>query len=132
MPIEVRGFDVAIARLDELGSMLPDVLEAGTKAGALIVQNAAKDNAPYRSGDLRRSIHMEVTDKSSSSVTVIVGTDKVYAAAQEFGWPEGYPGLRGSYEGHPYLRPAFDENADAAREEVARVIEVLIAKVVAG
>lgn len=34
------------------------ILEAALVSGALVIQNAAKENCPYRSGNLRRSIHI--------------------------------------------------------------------------
>lgn len=36
-------------------------------AGALIIQNAAVENAPYLTGTLRRSIHIEITNGDESS-----------------------------------------------------------------
>ena len=75
-------------------------------AGALVVQNAAKVNAPYRTGNLRRSIHIGghnelagdyngVTDEagqavpspevSGNSAAVYIGTNVIYARQREYG-----------------------------------------------
>jgi len=65
---------------------------------ALLVQNAAKINAPYKTGNLRRSI-TNLVDQGKE--IALVGTDVVYAAVREFktySRPEGY------------LRPALKDN----------------------
>jgi len=42
------------------------------------------------------------------------GTALVYAAAIEYGWPLGYPGLRGAFAGYGYMAAgqAWAESAD--------------------
>ncbi len=102
--------------------------ELAIKAGALIVMNAAKENAPYKTGNLRRSIHLGGTGQgleggttgtdigaSENRLTVDVGTNVIYAATQEFG-RDGIPA-------RPYLRPAMDENKDKVIREIERVLK---------
>jgi len=106
-----------------------DVLENALTAGALEIENAAKEKAPYLTGTLRRSLHTETDEKSDRRVSVLVGTDLEYAAMQEFGGvvtPKTAKMLAVEVEGkmvfaksvtipaHPYLRPAFDEQRGAA------------------
>lgn len=66
-------------------------------AAGLIVQNDAKQRAPYRTGTLRRSIHigghsfqgggtqLPGPQVSGDQVTVAIGTNLEYAAQVEFG-----------------------------------------------
>lgn len=104
--------------------------ERALVAGALIIQNAAKQAAPVETGNLRRSIHIgghddlgeggDIVDRAGTrvprpeidrdTVAVYVGTDVVYAAAVEYGGK----GTRAQ----PYLRPALDENKNAVQKEV--------------
>ncbi len=90
------------------------------RAAALVAQNDAKRRAPYLTGTLRRSIHME--DKGSHAVAV--GTDVPYARRQEFGFA-GTDSRGRTYHqsARPYLRPALDENKREIRQEFADALE---------
>jgi len=101
--------------LEKVGKRFSDVLEPATKSGALIVRNDAADKAPYLTGDLKKSLHIETTEKTETRVIVIAGTDLEYAAPQEFGTSTGVPA-------HPYLRPALDENADKVKKEIREAL----------
>lgn len=80
------------------------MLENALAVGALQIANAAKEKAPYRTGNLRRSIHIgghgELTPDFAQStggdiggagvtaggrVRLRVGTDLIYARIQEYG-----------------------------------------------
>ena len=133
---------------DKLKQIGEDVARRGLltslTAGALIVQNAAKENAPWRTGTLRRSIHTETVSSSSESAAVAVGTDVVYAAIQEFGGivtPKvanalvfQVPPKSGHWvnvqmveiPAHPYLRPALDENLDRIENEIVGALNEII------
>lgn len=112
-----RELWAALGRLT--GAVAGGTLLNAVKAGALIVQNDAKRRAPYESGTLRRSIHMETAESSRTRAAVIVGTDVEYAARQEFGF-DGPDALGRVYHQspHPYLRPARDENQAAVHREI--------------
>jgi len=105
--------------LGKLEGRVSDKLESATKSGALIVQNDAKIKAPYLTGNLKRSIHIETTEKTDTKVVVMVGTDLEYAAAQEFGTSRGVPA-------HPYLRPALDENDEAVKKEIKDALAAVL------
>ncbi len=121
------------------GKMLEDAL----RAGALQIEGPAKQKAPVRTGNLKRSIHIE-TSSTDTSAEARIGTNLVYAAVQEFGGtispkskaylvfktPDGsWHSVKSVHvPAHPYLRPAFDENKDTAVKEVGQVLELLITK----
>lgn len=77
------------------------------------VEGEAKDNAPFDSGDLRRSIKHEVVSEEE----VQVGTGIEYCEFVEFGTSK--------QDAQPYLTPAFEEN----KEEIKRIIEAGLRKV---
>ena len=106
--ISIHGDTEVRAKIMALGKKAPNVIALGTMAGALIIQNAAKVKAPVLTGNLERSIHAEKVNQYA----VQVGTDVVYAAAQEFDY------------NHAYLRPAADENIG----QVQAVIQATIYK----
>lgn len=117
-------------------------LEQAMIAGALLVQNAAKEAAPWKSGTLRRSIHIgghadlnpdavdgQVPDPdvSGDSVTVYVGTDVEYARRIEYGFEgEDSRGRMYHQPAQPYLRPAIDENQAAVQREVGEALRDLL------
>lgn len=109
MPIafRVEGSESLRRKLGHLQTNVQGrMLERALTAGALIVQNAAKINAPYKTGNLRRSIHIgghedlagdyqniqqESGDPvpgpegSGVAVAVYVGTNVIYARQREYG-----------------------------------------------
>jgi len=111
-------------------ALVEKMLENALVAGALQIVNAAKIRAPYKTGNLRRSIHvgghidadpqtqMDMADTTGTDiggagrygrhqVRVRVGTNVEYAAPLEY----RNAGARA------YMRPAADEaKADAIRD----------------
>lgn len=59
MIIRVEGVDDVRRALDRLGDDAEAALDAAVTAGALVIANAAKENAPKLSGTLARSITIE-------------------------------------------------------------------------
>ena len=87
-------------------------IENSLRQSALLVQNRAKINAPYKTGNLRRSI----THELDKGVSAKVGTDVVYARMREFNTrrlPEGY------------LRPALSNS----KNEIKEIFEKNISKI---
>lgn len=100
------------------GAITAQDLEAAVKSGATVIQNAAKAKAPVRSGTLRRSITHETRERSATRVRVVVGPSVPYGRAVELG--------KGNRRAKPYLRPAFDEKKDEARQEIRDALQDLI------
>jgi len=108
MPVQVSvsGSEEITRKLRQLNAeMQGRTLQRALAAGALVVQNDAKQRAPYRTGTLRRSIHIggfedlasdyQATpsrgpgvrgpEGTGTQVAVYIGTDLEYAAQREFG-----------------------------------------------
>lgn len=140
--------EVRIVGLDKLDRRLKAMakeasgkqIEAALVTGGLVIMSRAKELAPFLSGTLRRSIHVGGhTDKaggfgSSPNGTdygdiggnvaqgtkseVRIGTNIEYGPAVEFGTGRQRP--------QPYLRPAFDQEKQAALNDVAETLADLI------
>jgi HK97 gp10 family phage protein len=110
----------ALGRLSEAAA--GEALRAAVRSAGLLVQNDAKTLAPYRTGTLRRSIHTEV-EGDGQHAEASVGTDVIYAARLEFGF-EGTDSRGRTYHqpARPYLRPALDQNMDAAAHEIGAAL----------
>lgn len=122
LKIKVTGVKELKKNLEKLSDEFTRKLEVATRAGALIVQNDAKQRAPYRTGTLRRSIHTEITSRRRDSVEAQVGTNVEYARRIEYGFSgEDKAGRRYNQPPNPYLRPALDENQDKVQKEIADV-----------
>jgi HK97 gp10 family phage protein len=138
------GKDLA-ARLDALGPAAPQLMEKALHAGALKIQNAAKEKSPKRTRTLSRSIVIEVATGSDGKVIATIGPTVEYGKWLEYGtgiFAEGGNGRKTPWvfvsggkfyttkgmKARPYMRPAFDENRDAALEEFRRVLKGLIAQ----
>lgn len=140
--VKVKGDRELVLKLRAMADEAAgEALARAATAGALLVENAAKEKAPFKTGSLRRSIHTEVTEQRRDYAEVTVGTDLVYAAQVEFGGtivPKKGKFLVFEVDGEtvfarsvtqvarPYLRPAFDEKKDAAEKEVGRALRMLV------
>lgn len=143
MPVRIDGSDSLMRKLSALAEAAQgQMLERAMVAGALIVQNAAKQQAPFLTGTLRRSIHIGGHEEMNpdgeggnvpepevdgASVAVYIGTDVEYARRLEYGF-NGTDSLGRQYSqaAQPYLRPAADENQAAVRTEVGEALRDLI------
>ena len=110
------GTQAALKALKKVGDDYENKLQAAVKSAGLIVQNAAKPKAPFKTGNLRSSIHVGDVYKVPKGYACQVGTDVVYAAVQEFGGGNNIPP-------HPYMRPALDENLEKCQKEIAEVLK---------
>lgn len=61
--LEVRGVDEVAKALKGAAKEIEKAFAVGLVSGALIVNNAAKGRAPYKTGNLKRSLHIGVGDK---------------------------------------------------------------------
>lgn len=137
---------VSVSRKGSLGRFMQDAiaqtegrnLDRALAAGALLPVNAAKRYAPYRTGNLRRSLHVggfeEMTPDRSGIVqrgaavpgpngavrrrSVYWGTDVVYARTQEYG--------RGNIPARGYIRRAHAETRAAVVREVGEALVQLL------
>lgn len=108
MPVraEIRGSQRLYDKWKRMSEVAQGrTLERALTAGALLIQNSAKRRAPWRSGNLRRSIHIggheDMADDYADieqtvgevsrpnvgrhSAEVFVGTNVEYARIQEYG-----------------------------------------------
>ena len=140
--IEIVGLEALEAKLSALSEAVRGAkIEAALKSGALLIEGPAKKKAPKLTGNLARSIHTE-TSSSDTTAEARIGTNVIYAAIQEFGgtikaktgpflWFKNEKGklicVRSvDIPAQPYLRPAFDENKNAAVREIGDALRVLI------
>ena len=147
---------IQIVNLNEFKAQLAALAEKGRgktivtalRAGALVVRNAAKENV-HRvlntrgkgTGNLARSIHIEVESEELDKAAVDIGTDLVYAPVHEFGaiitpkkakmlhWVENGIDIWAhavQIPARPYLRPAMDENVQAIQDAVTEALRQLL------
>lgn len=134
--IKVSGTDDVVRALQSLGIDVANGLEAICDAGAAVVQDAIKANAP---GEIAAEVVRETTTKSRKRVTVSTGPSKdaFYARFLEYGVSPhkitatnakaliiGADLFRKSvnHPGHaaqPFVRPAFDGTKDQAEDKIA-------------
>jgi phage gpG-like protein len=118
----------------DLGKIAADV-QRNERAAVSLAGNAYKNDVQpllqYKSGTLRRSVHVELTTDGIRQVALI-GTNLIYAKQREYGGiikAKNGPYLRfRTYDGkwvttkqvyqppHPAWRPAFDNNLPKYRD----------------
>jgi len=118
-------------------------LENSLVDGGLLISNSAKKKAPYKTGTLKRSIHVgghtaesspgftpedvagnysDVGENitSETSASILVGTNLEYAKHQEYGTSK--------MAARPFLRPALDEEKENVKDEIGAALKVLVDK----
>ena len=125
------------------------VLLRALVSGGLLIVNEAKRLAPYKRGNLRRSIHVggegvsgglegqttgtDIGGQASGRdwAEVSVGTNVEYAARREFGFA-GADRLGRVYHdpATPYLRPAVESEKGAVQKEIAGAVRAQLRKAV--
>lgn len=118
--MEIKGLKEAQAAMVNVVRELhgSTILEA-MRTATLIVQRAAKINAPVDTGRLRASITPEVR-RTGLQVLGVVGTNVVYGAKVE------QPGRVRRSGRRPYLRPALTEN----KEKIIRLLDSAVGEIV--
>jgi HK97 gp10 family phage protein len=135
------------AALKELETAAAELaLRLAVKAGALKIENAAEQKAPKRTRTLARSIttHIEASATKAEATIGPSGAAMPYAAQVEFGGtikPKNAKFLHWvdasgndvfaksvTQVARPYMRPAWDENIDAAVKQMTAVLQALVAK----
>lgn len=146
MKAEIIGSKELIDKLNKLSNAVRGkVIENSLVAGGLLISNSAKNKAPYKTGTLRRSIHVgghtaesapDFTPKDvagsysdiggnqndENSASVLIGTNLEYAKYQEYGTSK--------MAARPFLRPALDEEKENVKDEIGAALKVLIDKAV--
>jgi len=89
------------------------------KSGGMIIKNDAWEKAPYKTGNLRSSLNVEV-ESSVNEKSVIIGTDVSYAPHLEYGTSK--------MKARPFLRPAFDAKKEEAIKEIKNALNALAKK----
>lgn len=91
----------------DLATMAERNQEIALKLVANEYKNDVQKGAPYDTGTLRRSIHVEMINSSSA----LVGTDLKYAKRQEYGFVDKDKLGRVYHQpAHPYFRPPLQNN----------------------
>lgn len=134
MSIEINGIDTILIRLQKFHDTENIVSAMGKSCAS--VERGARQKAPKKAGDLRRSIKSKVED-SNTEVKGIIYTPLEYAPYVEYGTglfaenggredvPWRYKDDKGKWhstsgqEPQPFMRPALDEN----REEILRILK---------
>lgn len=143
LEMQVTGDKVIEARLARIAGGIGPMLGTALEAGMLPGSNRAKELAPYRTGNLRRSILVAIIAITSTSAEGRIGTNLIYAPMQEYGgtivpvnakmlhWVDPSTGAdvfahSVTIPPHPYMRPALDETWPAMVAETGRALHILI------
>ena len=114
MGVKVENAKVVVNRFGSMMSATPEQISKALLASSLGVKNKAKAKCPFRTGNLRRSIHEELT----SQTEVTIGTDVEYAVYVEKGTSK--------MVGRPYLKPALFESKDSIQDRFDSALSQII------
>ena len=113
--VEIRGMSQLKKAFVDLGKQMQRNQEIALKLAANEYKNDVQAGSPYKTGTLRRSIHVEpvsgIIKDGEGRAYVLVGTDLPYARRLEFGFV-GPDKLGRVYNQapRPYFRPPLDNN----------------------
>jgi hypothetical protein len=134
---DIKGLRELTAKLNNMSDAVQaEMLENALIAGGMLIVNEAKILSAYLTGTQKRSIHIggftQLTPEfsqggesdysdigrpegSKHEQSIRIGTNVIYARRNE-------------YERKAFMRPAFDSEQGAARQEIIDVLEILIEK----
>jgi HK97 gp10 family phage protein len=131
--MDVRGGKALAAKLRKLPNKISNKIQRkGLRAGAKLIQRAAKKLAPKDTGLLRSSLRVRAGKPRKGKVAVRVMTgegdykgETFYGSFLEYGHRLGHRKLgsqRKMIPAKPYMKPAFEQNKDAAVKAVRQAI----------
>lgn len=139
---DIKNMPQLLRKLSAMGAAVAtQAVGDALTAGAQLIVNDAKENAPYLSGTLKRSIHSSQPSLNSGRWEVRIGTNLEYARIHEYGGTiraKNKPFLVFKIGGkliftksvqippRPYLRPAFDSQRTNALNEVGEALAELV------
>jgi phage gpG-like protein len=111
--MEVIGLSETLAAIQEELNEKARQAKNAVKLAGQAYANDVKSIAPYDTGTLRRSIHVELTDENGQAYAII-GTDLPYARRLEYGFYDMTDRLGRHYHQvpRPYFRPPLDTEID--------------------
>ena len=134
LTLRILNLQKVISKYNKLGNI--DITPP-IKTATAIVQRRAKELAPYKTGDLQRSIHRKIY-RSKGQPYGKVFTNLEYAIYQEFGYTRNirkgeslFGGARVAtkditviYAGKPFMRPAMD----IEKRNIRKIVESYMRK----
>lgn len=144
--IVIEGDARVRARLKRMRAAAPAMLGVALTAGAMPLTNRARQLCPYRTGNLRRSIHFTLVALAGMYAEGKAGSNLVYARIQEEGgtivpvhakmlhWVDPDTGedifaRKVEIPPRPYMRPAADETYMLVGAETARALALQLVRV---
>ena len=111
---------VGLSGMADLQKAFKDLASLAERNNAIAIKlvanqykNDVQAGAPYLTGTLRRSIHVEMINSSSA----LVGTDLPYAKRQEYGFMDKDKRGRVYHQkAHPYFRPPMENNQETYKK----------------
>lgn len=110
MRFEFEGLEELISKLEQKAEDVEKTKNEALQEGAKVMQKAAQDKAPYRTGNLKR--HIEISDIKDGEINVYVDQQgkAYYGYFQEFGTSK--------MRARPFMGPAFN----ASKLKIQRVM----------
>lgn len=124
MASSVKGWDKLQKKFQALDRGLQvKLLETAVTAGALVIENDAKEKVRVKTGTAKRSISHWILEQSNEKLLMAIGTPKMSSdgISLSYTW---YLEFR-----YPFLRPAFDTKRKEAVSEVKDAIAEQIQKI---
>ena len=123
--VRVLGDKELITKIDRIQNKTKRTMAIALTAGALKVQNKAKQLVPKKTRNLARSIHVDPeTTISNNTIVVLVGTNVDYGPMVELG---GYNVLfQKMNKPYPYLRPALEGEKESATRTAQTAYQTML------
>ena len=108
--LQVKGAEEVAQKLRDMAD--PSKLRKIVALNGSELQQKAQQKAPVDTGQLRRSIRLEI---EADGMTAVVSANTDYAAYQEYGTR--------FMPAHPYLRPSLNEQGVQFIEDIKRLVK---------
>ena len=121
---DVEGLDGLLSKLEGLDSLVKrkNAIVRALRAGAEPIRARAGELAPFRTGRLKESMMITVSDQTATGAIAKIGPSREapYGSPNEFGTAH--------MAAHPFLKPAYDEKVGEATRIIGERLAAEIEK----
>lgn len=122
--VKITGHEQLFKQFKRMQSLTrKKVLFSACVAGAIPIHAAATIKVKKVTGNLSRSLHIEIIEESADYCELGIGTDVDYGARIEFGFMDTDSlGRKYNQSAQPYLRPALKDEQQHAIDEIEKAL----------
>jgi HK97 gp10 family phage protein len=117
--LQIVGIEEFKDSLEYVSGSMPNYMYKAMNESVISVQSTAREEAPYRTGNLKRSIYTDIIDGGIRGVVGVDANMAPYGIYQEFGTSRG---VKPKF----YMRTGMEKNEDKIQKLFEAALENIV------